>query len=130
MKVKVEVSLGELIDKISILEIKTEKIQDPTKVKLAEAERRSLQNQLDTLKLEGAETYLKRLKEVNLKLWDIEDGIRRLETRKDFGAQFIELARAVYRTNDQRFVIKDEINQHFGSRLREVKSYARKESRP
>ncbi len=124
MKVKIEVSLGELIDKISILEIKAEKIEDPEKCQLIQAERHLLQNQLNALKLEGVETYLQRLKEINLKLWDIEENIRHFEARKVFGAPFTDLARAVYLTNDQRFAIKNEINRRYSSGLREVKSYA------
>lgn len=123
MMVQVKVSLGELVDKLSILEIKKEKITDKLKLEHVERERQALNETLSLLKLEGIETFQNELKQVNLKLWEIEDKIREKERDKDFGEGFVELARSVYITNDQRFDVKARCNQHFGSELHEVKSY-------
>ncbi len=119
---KIEVSNGELIDKLTILEIKLQKIRDKNK-------RVNIKKEYDILK--GATERIKakisflydQLLEINQKLWDIEDRIRELERKKDFGSEFIETARAVYHHNDQRAKIKQEINQVTGSDLIEEKSY-------
>lgn len=123
MKVTVEVSLGELVDKLTILEIKSEKILDKQKIENVDHERKYLTHCLEKLNLENIDLFFKRLKEINLKLWDIEDDIRECERRNDFTQEFITLARSVYKVNDQRFLVKSEINQKFGSELNEVKSY-------
>ncbi len=123
MKVEVAVSLGELIDKITILKIKREKIQDLSKQEWIKREEDILMERLRGLAIEDIDSYMLRLKEVNLRLWAIEDKIRLKESLKDFGEEFIELARAVYKVNDQRFAIKNEINNLFGSEIKEVKSY-------
>ncbi len=123
MKIKIEISLGELIDKISILQIKAQKIEEPEALAFVEREKQHLLGQLKALALAGVDDYLARLKEVNLQLWDIEEAIRQKEELQDFGPEFIRLARSVYQTNDRRFSIKNEINQRFASNLREVKSY-------
>jgi dsDNA-specific endonuclease/ATPase MutS2 len=123
MKIVCEVSLGELIDKLTILTIKTERIGDAVKRDLAQKEAMSLSKTLSELALSGVDNFFNRLKVVNEALWDIEDEIRLLERDQDFGEQFVRLARAVYQTNDQRFEIKNEINHHFGSGIKEVKSY-------
>ena len=120
-EIQCKVSLGELVDKISILMIKVEKIGDPSKHKNIKNELAILEDVLAGLNINGINTYLTSLKEINLKLWDIEDRIRLKESAKDFTFDFIDLARAVYHTNDQRFAIKNAINEKFGSTLREVK---------
>jgi hypothetical protein len=123
----VEIAAGELIDKITILEIKKERIVDETKLKNIHAELETLQ----AARAQGlpASPELDRLaallKEVNMALWRIEDEIREQERAKDFGPVFIELARAVYLKNDRRAELKRSINELAGSRLVEEKSYAR-----
>lgn len=123
---QVEVSAGELIDKITILEIKAERIADPDKVANVRRELRSLaaarsevlpsSPDLDELTAE--------LRRINERLWEIEDDIRDCERKSDFGERFIELARAVYRTNDRRAAAKRRINELLGSELVEEKDYA------
>ncbi|MGH6662334.1 MAG: DUF6165 family protein [Rhodospirillales bacterium] len=122
----VEISPGELIDKITILEIKREHMTDAAKLENIEREWTML-----TAARDGAvkpSTELDRLaaelKRVNERLWEIEDDIRDCERRKDFGKRFVELARGVYKNNDRRSEIKRAINQLLGSRLTEEKSYA------
>lgn len=123
MNILCEVSLGELVDKISILKIKEEKIADPEKVKNVKTELGVLQDKLAELNLDGIDKFLNELVGINSKLWKIEDDIRDLEAAKQFEAPFIELARAVYLTNDERFRVKNEINTSYGSHIKEVKSY-------
>jgi len=125
MELKVEISVGELLDKITILEIKSERITDPTKLANITTELETLRRTWEASPL--AELDLGdlsfRLKAVNEALWDIEDGIRALEAAQSFGDEFIELARAVYHRNDERAALKREINRLAGSRLVEEKSY-------
>jgi len=123
MKILCDVSLGELVDKITILMIKTQRIEDQSKRDLAEQELKLLNNKLESLNLTGVDSYLERLKKVNEKLWVIEDDIREKEAAQQFDQGFIDLARSVYKTNDLRFEIKKEINLGFGSEVVEVKSY-------
>nr|BDT29524.1 DUF6165 family protein [Bacteriovorax sp. HI3] len=123
MNINCEVSLGELVDKISILKIKLEKITDAEKLKHVKKEEETLSKTLASLKLENIDFHLNQMIDVNLKLWKIEDDIRDLERDKDFGSAFIELARAVYITNDERFRRKNTINTTYKSGLQEVKSY-------
>lgn len=123
MNIQCEVSLGELVDKISILRIKSEKITDMTKLAHVRKEEQSLMTTLNSLKLAGIEQYLESMIEVNLILWKIEDDIRDKERAKVFDAEFIELARQVYITNDERFRRKNLINTIYQSGLVEVKSY-------
>jgi hypothetical protein len=123
--ITVEVAAGELMDKISILEIKTERITDAGKLANVRTELDSLlatRNRVLTM-TNPLEALVEQLKAANEQLWEIEDDIRDCERRKDFGPQFIELARAVYRTNDRRCAIKRQIDEHLGSRLLEEKSY-------
>ncbi len=124
-KILAEISAGELIDKITILEIKKIKITDSKKLKEVDKELVSLNNTMkDFIKDESVIVNLKeRLKEINLKLWDIEDGKRNAEKNSDFGKKFIELARNVYKFNDERARIKSEINLILNSNIREVKSH-------
>ena len=123
---QVEVSAGELVDKITILEIKAERIADPVKLANVHRELRSLtaarrealpgSQELDELTAE--------LRRINERLWEIEDDIRDCERKRDFGERFVELARAVYRTNDRRAAAKRRINELLGSELVEEKDYA------
>lgn len=123
MEILCPISLGELVDKISILRIKIEKIDDEVKIEYAEFEEEKLFERLDKLKLDGIDQFLQQLLETNSKLWEIEDLVREEEKSKSFGKTFVELARSVYVTNDQRFKIKNEINKKYGSEIVEVKSY-------
>jgi len=122
---RVEVSAGELIDKITILEIKAMRIADPARLA-------NVRTELDALRAARAEALpqnsdvdglVAELKAVNEALWEIEDAIRDCERDGDFGPRFIELARSVYRTNDRRSALKRAINEALGSRLVEEKSY-------
>ena len=124
-KILAEISAGELVDKITILEIKKNKISDENKLKEINKELNSLNNTMDKFILEKSKilTFKDQLKEINLKLWDIEDGKRTAEKNNDFGKIFIELARNVYRFNDERAKIKLKINEILGSNIKEVKSH-------
>jgi len=124
-KIIVEVSVGELLDKISILEIKQEKIKDSEKLKFIMNEHSILKNQLETnVKADSKLNELfQSLKEINAKLWVIEDDKRQCENEKDFGEKFIRLSRDVHFLNDDRAKIKLEINNHTGSTIKEIKEY-------
>ena len=122
-KVFCRVSIGELVDKITILRLKTQNISDPEKVLLAQKEKEALEQSLSELNLEGIEHWIEKLMDVNGQLWQIEDQIREKEAQKSFDKEFVELARSVYLTNDKRFALKSQINQDFGSEMSEVKSY-------
>jgi DNA mismatch repair ATPase MutS len=124
-KIYTEISAGELVDKITILEIKKEKINN--KEKLIEV-KKELDSLTDTFnksikKNINLEALTKKLKNTNLKLWDIENKKRELEKKQEFGKEFIELARNVYKSNDERAKIKLKINEALGSNIKEVKSY-------
>ena len=124
-KILVEVSVGELLDKISILEIKQEKIKDPDKLKFINDEHKILKDQLDkNIKSdEKLENLFQSLKEINAKLWVIEDDKRQCEKEKDFTEKFIKLSRDVHFLNDDRAKIKLEMNNHTGSKIKEIKEY-------
>ena len=124
-KIIVEVSIGELLDKISILEIKQGKIKDTEKLKFINNEYSILKNQLDkNVKSDDKLSHLyQSLKEINSKLWVIEDDKRQCEKEKDFGEKFIKLSRDVHFLNDDRAKIKLEINNHTGSVIKEIKEY-------
>ena len=124
-KIIVEVSIGELLDKISILEIKQEKIKDPEKLKFINNEHSILKNQLEkNVKSDDKLNSLyQSLKEINAKLWVIEDDKRQCEKDKDFGEKFIKLSRDVHFLNDSRAKIKLEINNYTGSSIKEIKEY-------
>ena len=124
-KIIVEVSIGELLDKISILEIKQEKIKDPEKLKFINNEHSILKDQLEkNIKTDDQLNNLyQSLKEINAKLWVIEDDKRQCEKDKDFGEKFIKLSRDVHFLNDDRAKIKLEINNHTGSVIKEIKEY-------
>ena len=124
-KIIAEVSVGELLDKISILEIKQDKIKDPEKLKFINKEHSILKDQLEkNVKSDDRlnKMYLS-LKEINSKLWVIEDDKRDCEKHKDFGEKFIKLSRDVHFLNDDRAKIKLEINNYTGSTIKEIKEY-------
>jgi hypothetical protein len=124
-KIIVEVSTGELLDKISILEIKQEKIKDAEKLKFINNEHSILKDQLEkNIKSDDKLNNLyQSLKEINSKLWRIEDDKRQCEKDKNFGEKFIKLSRDVHFLNDDRAKIKLEINNHTGSSIKEIKEY-------
>ena len=124
-KILAEISPGELFDKITILEIKKSKISNKEKLNDIEKELLSLNGTVQKFipNQSSISKYINELKNVNLKLWDIEDGKRAAEKNKDFGEKFIELARNVYKFNDERAKIKLAINTSLGSNIKEVKSY-------
>jgi len=124
-KIIVEVSIGELLDKISILEIKQEKIKDSEKLKFINNEHSILKNQLDkNVKSDSKlDDLYKSLKDINSKLWVIEDDKRQCEKDKNFGEKFVKLSRDVHFLNDDRAKIKLEINNHTGSIIKEIKEY-------
>ena len=125
MKISVPISIGELFDKISILEIKTKKIKDKTKLKIIKFELLELKRIIKNKKLNKSfnKIQYQKLLKINNRLWSIEDNKRKYEVTKKFDKKFIELARKVYLLNDKRAEIKNKININSGSRIREVKSY-------
>ena len=125
MEIKGPISLGELIDKITILEIKNEKINDKEKLKNISNELDKLFSLLNSLQLskKDLDKYSKQLYVVNKKLWETEDVLRALENEKSFNEEFIENARNVYKLNDERFRIKNKLNTQFSSEIIEEKSY-------
>ncbi len=124
-KILVEVSVGELLDKITILEIKKERIKDSEKLKFIDSEYNVLREQLDknVKNSEKLKNFFQSLKEINSKLWDIEDDKRMCEKNSDFGEKFIKLSRDVHFLNDERAKIKLEVNNLTGSRIKEIKEY-------
>ncbi len=125
MEIKGPISLGELVDKITILEIKNEKINDKEKLKNISNELDKLFSLLNSLQLskKDLDKYSKQLYVVNKKLWETEDILRALENEKSFNKEFIENARNVYKLNDERFRIKNKLNKQFSSEIIEEKSY-------
>ena len=121
----VEVSVGELLDKISILEIKKEKIKDSEKLKFINDKYEVLKDQLDkNVKSDKKlEEFFNNLKKTNLKLWSIENDKRMCEKNSDFGEKFIKLSREIHFLNDNRSKVKLEINKYTGSQIREIKQY-------
>ena len=124
-KIFVEISVGELMDKISILEIKQKNLKDKEKIKIVSKELESLNTcfQKDVHITDQIKSLYEDLKKINTKLWNIEDGKRDCERNGDFGEKFIKLARSVYIENDQRAKIKNKINRLSGSNISEVKSH-------
>jgi len=121
---KIPVSIGELIDKLSILQVKKIKIQNPQSLKFVSEEFDLLKDLSQSfLGNENIETLYNQLIEVNSNLWDVEDKLRVYESEKRFDEEFIELSRKVYYTNDERFRLKNEINLITSSQIREVKDY-------
>ena len=126
-KILVEVSVGELLDKISILEIKSEKIKDPEKLEYIKDEYKILKDQLNKniKNYNEIESLYNSLKEINSKLWVIEDDKRLCENNSEFGEKFIKLSRDVHFLNDDRARLKLEINNKTGSKIREIKEYTK-----
>ena len=124
-KILVEISVGELLDKISILEIKQDKIKDPKKLKFIKEEHSILNNELNknVKSDEKVKNLFNSLKEINTKLWLIEDEKRQCEKDQNFSDQFIKLSRDVHFLNDDRAKIKLEINNYTGSKIKEIKEY-------
>ena len=124
-KILVEISVGELLDKISILKIKKEKIKDPEKLKFIDDEYKVLKNQLDSNinSDKKIDELFESLKQINSKLWVIEDEKRMCEKNSDFGEKFVRLSRDIHFLNDDRANIKLEINNHTGSKIKEIKEY-------
>tara|TARA_B100000424_G_C22847680_1_gene452122 strand:- start:414 stop:803 length:390 start_codon:yes stop_codon:yes gene_type:complete len=125
MRIEIPVSFGELIDKLTILEIKKSKITDNEKLKNIQLEFELLNKKYQTKLKDTKElqVFYDALLEVNHKLWKIEDKLRILENNKEFNEEFIDLARSVYKLNDERFAIKNEINKTFDSEIQEQKEY-------
>ena len=126
MKIKIEISVGELLDKISILLIKQKKIKDSEKLVEINRELTYLESHASMIRSNNIKKYdefLDKLISINSKLWNIEDEIRVLEKKSDFNKEFISLARDVYFTNDERFSCKNDINKFYGSEINEVKEY-------
>ena len=126
-KILVEVSVGELLDKLTILEIKKDKIKDTGKLNFINLEYDSLKEQYDkNVKIdEKIKSLFSELKEINAKLWDIEDNKRQCEKDSKFGDHFILLSREIHFLNDKRASIKLEINNHTGSKIKEIKEYTK-----
>ena len=127
-KILIETSLGELIDKISILEIKIDKIEDNIDKEEIAKEYTSLTNTLTKIKLSNDERtrindFVIKLKEINTRLWNVEDETRLAEKNKNFDKKFIERARSVYKLNDERAKVKRQVNESFGSNIKEIKKY-------
>lgn len=125
MSIKIDISYGELLDKITILEIKSERITDATKLVNVRTELNVLNETWDNAGIVEEDISAPRaaLKRINESLWDIEDQIREMEAAKSFDEAFIALARSVYKTNDERAAVKRQINELLGSKLIEEKSY-------
>ena len=125
-KILIEISFGELLDKLSILEIKREKITRNESLKLIEKEYKILEKiYKETLGIEKFEKFYKELKKINLKLWDIENEKRGCEKEKNFGEKFIKLSRDVHFMNDKRAMVKLNIIKIYGSNIEEVKEYTK-----
>lgn len=125
MTISIQASVGEVVDKVSILNIKVEKLTNPDALENVSVELGSLKRALKDSGMEEALSHslFQQLAEVNLQLWQVEDELREFESKRMFDAEFIELARSVYKLNDRRAAIKREVNLAFGSRLMEEKSY-------
>ena len=125
MKINIPASIGELFDKITILEIKKSKIKDENKLIFINKELNLLKKVVKSKKINtrSLSALVKKLKEVNLKLWNVEDKLRKFEKNKQFKKDFINYARKVYYTNDKRAILKNEINLKTNSIISEVKSY-------
>jgi len=123
MKIQCDVSVGEILDKYSILLIKAEKIKDKEKLKDVNSEREYLKRII--VELSDYSEHIKELTSINKRLWEIEDELRKMEGSNTFDNVFIELARSVYFLNDERFRLKNNINIVYGSAIKEVKEYVK-----
>ena len=122
---KVEVAIGEIFDKITILDIKLERISDESRVTYVQGEKDVLE---EALKLEGVEIdseLYQELRDINMKIWDTEAGFREKEAKQEFDDEFVQFARLNAKYNDERFLVKKRINEHYDSPVREQKSYDR-----
>jgi hypothetical protein len=131
MFIALPISAGELVDKLTILDIKSKRIRNKDKAKQATTERNLLESQYKKIMLNEdiasfIAGYRKELRRINSRLWKVEEMIREYDRRKDFGRTFIKLARSVYRLNDERFEIKEQINRLTGSFISEVKDYSKR----
>ncbi|MGC9365400.1 MAG: DUF6165 family protein [Fidelibacterota bacterium] len=122
---KIDISVGEVVDKLTILSIKLEKFKDPDKRENVRKEFDKLSGEMEKSGIRPTSAEFEALKEINLKLWDIEDAIRIKEARKEFDDEFIQLARSVYFNNDKRAAIKKQINLKYGSEIIEEKEYVK-----
>ena len=122
---KIDVSVGELVDKVTILSIKLNKIKNEDKLKNIRTEYELLKKPMEQLGITAKSEEFNKLKDVNLNLWDIEDRIRLKESKKEFDNEFIQLARSVYFENDKRSVLKRDVNLKFGSHIMEEKDYVK-----
>ena len=120
---KIDVSIGEVFDKVTILQIKLERIKDQEKLKHITHELDVLKSVLQDSSIDMSNDFFKKLRSTNETLWDTEDIIREKEEKEEFDVEFIEHARLDAKLNDQRFLIKNEINMFFGSQIKEQKSY-------
>ena len=123
MEIRASISVGELVDKITILEIKLNKIKNPEKLQNIKNELNVLNEYFVKIENDQLNQLKNKLKDTNSKLWQIEDDIRVCEKNQDFSSSFINLARSVYITNDERFELKNSINEIYSSVIKEVKSY-------
>lgn len=125
MTISIQASVGEVVDKVSILNIKLEKLTNPEALENVSVELGFLKRALKESGMEEALSHslFQQLAEVNTKLWQVEDELREYESKKTFDAEFVDLARSVYKLNDRRATIKREVNLAFGSKLMEEKSY-------
>ena len=122
---KVEVAIGEILDKITILDIKLERISDESRLSYVQGEKDVLE---EALKLEGVEInseLYQELRDINMKIWDTEAGFREKEAKQEFDDEFVQFARLNAKYNDERFLVKKRINEHYDSPVREQKSYDR-----
>ena len=121
----VDVAIGEIFDKITILDIKVERITDPDRLRYIVKERQVLEQALSDESGVMEPSLYEELKDINIKIWDTEAGFREKESNKEFDEQFIELARLNAKYNDERFLVKKKINEHYDCEIREQKSYDR-----
>jgi len=120
---KIEVSVGEIFDKLSILEVKSEKLNDTLKLEYVIKEYQYLQNVISKINFSLEDEVYKKLRDINFRLWDIEDEIRLKEEQRDFGERFVELSRSIYKLNDERFRLKNKINIQTNSDFHEQKGH-------
>lgn len=120
---KIEVSNGEIFDKLSILEVKNEKLTDKLKLEYVAKEYSYLQEIISQINFSLEDEVYKSLRDINFRLWDIEDEIRLKEEEEDFGARFIELSRLIYKLNDERYRLKNKINIYTDSNFKEQKGH-------
>lgn len=122
---KVEVAIGEIFDKITILDIKLERIPDETRLSYVRGEKEILENALVSEGVKIDPDLYDELRDINMKIWDTEAGFREKEMKQEFDDEFVQFARLNAKYNDERFVIKNRINEHYDSTVREQKAYDR-----